>query len=105
MAGRTNYPGVKQDGGDQPERQALVINQLLLGKTNNTIDVTLTAGATTTTVDDTRIYETSALVFCPKTANAAAHPMTYFTVTNGVATLHHDNDASVDRTGVLIIVA
>jgi hypothetical protein len=102
MAGRTNFPGLKALG-DTLERISLVVNQLLLGKLNNTADVTLTAGATSTTVDDDRIYETSALVFCPTTANAAAHPVTWFTASKGSAVLHHDNNASVDRTGVLLI--
>jgi hypothetical protein len=105
MAARTKFPGLKQSGSDSPEQLALIVNQLLLGKINNTLDVTLTASATTTTIDDPRFYVTSALVFCPKTANAAAHPMTYYTVTKGQAVLHHDNNASVDRTGVLIIIA
>jgi hypothetical protein len=105
MTGRTNFQGVKADGRDSLEQIAAVANQLLLGKMNCTLDVTLTAGATSTTIEDPRFYETSALVFCPKTANAAAHPMTWFSVTKGEAVLHHDNNASVDRDGVLIIIA
>lgn len=104
MAGRTNFPGLKA-GGDREELVSLVVNQLLLGKMNCTLDVTLRASQTTTDIEDPRITELSALVFCPTSANAAAHPMTYFTRTRGEATLHHDNNASVDKTGVLIIIA
>lgn len=102
---RTKFPGVKQDGSDTPQQKANVLNQVLLGKMNCTLDVKLTAGATSTDIADPRLYETSALIFCPKTANASAHPMTYYSVSKGAATIHHDNNASTDRDGVLVILA
>ena len=101
---KTNFPGLKQDGLDSPQQIANVVNQVLLGKMNCTLDVTLTASATTTDVTDPRIYATSALIFCPTTANGAAHPMTYFVAANGSATLHHDSDANTDKTGILLIL-
>lgn len=102
--GYTDFPGLKQDGSDTDQQQANVVNNMLLGKINATLEITLAVGAATTTVDDSRIYEKSALVFCAKTSNAAAAPMTFYTAVKGEATLHHASNANTDRTGVLLII-
>jgi hypothetical protein len=73
---------------------------LLRGKLNCTGSVTLTAGATSTTLTDTRIGGSSVILFCPTTSTAAA-AMTALRVTakgDGTATLTHNNTADVDRT-------
>lgn len=103
--GRTNFPSLKQDGKDSPQQLALVVNSLRLGEMNNTLDVKLAASATSTDLTDPRFKSTSALIFCPKTVNAAAHPMTWFEVSAGAATLHHASTADTDKTGVLVIIA
>lgn len=76
-----------------------VINSLLLGKTNNTGSVTLTAGATSTTLTDTRIGGSSVILFCPTTANAATATANLRVTAkgDGTATLTHSNTADVDR--------
>ena len=63
------------------------------------IDVTLTANDTTTTLTDARISLNSVFVWMPTTATAAAAMDAVYasTVTNGTATLTHDNTADVDR--------
>ena len=76
------------------------VNSLLLGKTNNTGSVTLTASATSTALADTRIGGSSVILFCPTTATAATN-LTNLRVTakgDGTATLTHSNTADADKT-------
>lgn len=70
------------------------------GKLNCVTTVTLTPGATTTTLDHELIATTSQITWSPRTPHAAA-AMTALHVsakTNGSATLTHNNTADVDRT-------
>lgn len=64
------------------------------------IEVTLTANDTTTTLTDARISVNSRLTWMPTTATAAAAMTALYcpTITNGSATLTHNNTADVDRT-------
>ena len=80
-----------------------VVNNMLIGKQNITLDVTLTAGAATTVINDPRIGGTSRLSLdCPLTANAAAEigngTIYVSSIGNKTATLTHANNAQVDRT-------
>ena len=64
------------------------------------IDVTLTANDTTTTLTDARISVNSRLTWMPTTATAATAMTALYcsAITNGSATLTHDNTADIDRT-------
>lgn len=69
--------------------------------------VTLTPGATTTTIKDARIGGTSIIQLCPTTANAAAAlATTWITVPplKTIATINHANSAQTDRTFDYIII-
>ena len=85
-----------------------VVNNLLRGKLNATRDVTLTANATSTIVNDPRIGGTSSIQLMALSANAAAE------IGNGTiwwgapgdqtVTLNHANNAQSDRTYRLTII-
>ena len=70
----------------------------LLGTVTGT--VTLTAGATTTTLTDAAITPSSHISLMPTTANAGAENwhIPPATITNGSAVITHANAATVDRT-------
>jgi len=79
---------------------AEILNNVMLGRTNNTGTVTLTANDTTTTIADKRLGPKSVLTFMPTTANAATAMTSIYVSSRGkqTATLTHDNTADVDRT-------
>ncbi|RKP56360.1 hypothetical protein [Pararobbsia silviterrae] len=83
-------------------RQALALttNNAAQGKINVSSQVTLAAGATTTTVKDSRIGATTVISFCPLTADAAAALSGLYVSAQvkGQMTLTHANTASTDRT-------
>lgn len=105
------FPGVPLDGqaanlADAASRRwvarlAAALNNILGGKINVALPVTLAASAATTTVIDARIGAYSALVFSPLTAHAAAEIAAGgFYVSSqqsGEATLTHANNAQTDR--------
>lgn len=88
--------------GKSPDETRLLqaVNQLILGNSNNTGSVTLTASATTTTVLNTRVGANSKIFLEPTTANAAtARATTYVSAkTAGQFTITHANNAQTDRT-------
>jgi len=79
------------------------ISRLFQGKSNNVLDVTLTASAAATTVTDARIGVNTALLFMPRTANAAAEigNGTIYVAdsgrANGSVSITHANNAQTDR--------
>lgn len=87
------------------------VRLLFQGKTNNTGEVTLTAGAASTVLSDSRLTVNSVLLFDPLTANAAAELAagTLYVLTanrnNAVWTVTHANAVSTDRTFRYVIVA
>ncbi len=105
--GRTNFPGLKQDGTDNPQQQANVANNMLLGKLNCTAEWTLDAGATSTTFEDPRIYETSVFVFDPRSASARAalFGMYVSAIAKGEVTITHSNTADADKVFAVAILA
>lgn len=76
---------------------AEAVNKVLKGRLNSTGEVTLTASATTTTIERPYITAESVVLLSPTTANAAA-ASPYITCAEGVATIHHANNAQTDRT-------
>lgn len=83
-------------------------NNMLRGKFNNILAATLTANAASTTLTDVRISATSALLFSPLTANAAAEmgagTLYISALTNGGATLAHANNSQADRSFYVVIM-
>lgn len=80
-----------------------VLQQIRNGKIELAGEVTLTAGAASTTVTDIRISPQSIIVWHPRTANAAAELaagtlyVTDANMGNGTMTITHANNAQVDR--------
>ena len=109
------YPGAPADGPSE-DPQALrrwitqiarVVNRINGGKVNATGNVTLTAGAATTTVSDPRATAFSCVGFMPTTANAAAElgaGTLYVTArANGAFVIAHASNAQADRAFVYSI--
>ena len=84
------------------------VNRILNGKLNATIEVTLDAGETSTTVSNPRLTATSFIGFCPLTATAATTIMgggLYVSSQDtGELILAHLDEASTDRTFRLLII-
>jgi len=94
------FPGFREN---EPERERFPkLQRLLEGKTNlaTFADVTLTAGAATTTLTDPKLTVLSVVELMATTANAAAAKAgIYFTGrTNGSVVINHANNAETDRT-------
>lgn len=107
------FPVVPEDGANEGEHRrklARGINGALAGKLNAVTTVTLTAGAASTTLTDSRIAPSSFIGFMPTTANAAAEIgngtlyVPAATQNSGSAVITHANNAQVDRTYQLIII-
>lgn len=83
-------------------QNADLMRLLAQGKIDAVGTVTLTPGATTTTVDDDgAVYcsDQSGVFLTPQSANAAAAiGTTWITPGNGSFVIHHANNAQVDRT-------
>jgi hypothetical protein len=90
--------------GNTPNEQRIIetLNQAILGNTNNTATVTLTANAASTTVSNSRIGANSYIEFMPTTANAAtekaAGSMYVSSRSKGEFVITHANNAQTDRT-------
>lgn len=96
------YPGVATYDDDEVRHRrqiAIVVNNVLSGKTNNTGTLTVTANAGTTTLTDSRIGANSVILLMPTTANAAAAlANVYFTAfVDSSCTVNHANNAQTDR--------
>ena len=83
-------------------RVITLLNQVRRGRLNNGGDVTLTANAATTTLNDPLITTNSGIFLMPKSANAAAAlATTYFSnPTPGSIIINHASNAQVDKTYV-----
>ncbi len=109
--GVNEFPGVVPIEADPDDvaivrsiRSALVVmNNLLLGKMNNSGAVVLTPGAATTVIIDERMTINSVLYFDPMTVNAAGELVAgtmYVLKTdrrNGTFTITHANNSETDR--------
>jgi len=87
-------------GAVSPRRLADAINAALQGRIESRGSVTLTAGATTTTVDHPLAHAESVILLMPTTANAAAALANVYVSARAsrTFTLTHANNAQVDRT-------
>jgi len=106
-------PPVQEDGTDIPQwvrRIAKTLNTVIAGKVNCTIDVTLNAGVTTTTVNDARIFYTSAIIpamaltYNGATDIAGGIYVPLATIKKGQAVIYHRADIATDRTIRFVIL-
>lgn len=76
-----------------------VINNMLTGKLNVVLSLTLSANSGATTLIDEKIGPFSALLFSPLTANAAAEIGSLYVSSqkNGSAVISHTNNTQIDR--------
>jgi hypothetical protein len=85
-----------------------VVNNIMRGKINATLDVTLTPSAATTTVSDARIGGGCGIYLMPLSANAAAEigagTIWWGAPGNQTVTLNHASNAQTDRTFRLLII-
>jgi hypothetical protein len=95
-------PGVVPDltNPDQHRKQiARAVNGILQGKSGNTMSITLTPSATSTTVTDSRISLSTALHLTPTTpAAATALPGIFIVATDGQAVISHPSSAATNQT-------
>jgi len=98
-------------GATNPRDVASAINQLIRGRSNAVILVTLTAGVTSTVVTAAtalNLNESAYAFPCPLTANAAAAMATTYAVITRVSgqlrlTVTHANAATTDRSFAYLI--
>lgn len=93
-------------GKEHRRKMAVAINNLNKGKSNCTLDVVVTASATSTTITDSRIGFYSFLGTMALDANGASDEVAgiYFdTLNSGSAVMHHRNNASVRSLRILIL--
>ena len=85
-----------------------VVNNIMRGKINATLDVTLTVSAASTTVNDARIGGNCGIYLMPLSANAAAEigngTIWWGTAGSQTVTLNHANNAQADRTFRLLLI-
>lgn len=85
-----------------------IVNNVLIGKINCTVEFTLTASAATSTLSDKRIGKYSVILFNPRTANAAADAQGGAFYTNapgdGSVVVNHPNNANADKTFRVAII-
>jgi hypothetical protein len=104
------FPGVPEmEANEQEHRRkiARVLNNAVGGRINCVVDVTLTAGATTTTVTDPRLSATSFIMWMPRTANASVAEKAGIWVSarsNGTAVLTHASSANTDQNFTILIL-
>lgn len=98
------YPPIVEFMPDDKEHRRQIarkVNQLLVGKVNVYIDLTLTAGATSTTLTDPRIgYFSTIVPAMAQTANGAAAIVAGIWVSGvktGSATINHASNAATDQ--------
>ena len=80
---------------------AVRVNQLSEGNFNASLDVTLNASATSTTLTDPRIFPTKTIIAMALTASAKAAIVAglyYDTFVKGSCVVHHASNAAVDQT-------
>ena len=105
----TQKPPLFWDGDvDEFARKiALITRELLEGKSNNGLDVTLRPSETTTTIERPRVSVETKVSLMPKSASAASALSSgslWIEVSYGRITIHHDATADADRTFGAVLV-
>jgi len=85
---------------------AVAHNHVMQGRQNVIKNITLTANAGSTTINDPRLSGVTALYFGARTVNAAICQPTiwYDTKANGSVVVHHQNSPAADKTYDLLIL-
>jgi hypothetical protein len=83
---------------------ARAVRLAMQGKLNAVATVTLTPGATTTTLNDPRISASSYIGLMPTTASAAAAAAYVLSQTTGTATISHASSAATDKVFRCLII-
>lgn len=98
--GYQSPPDLMSNEQEHRRQLAQALRNVMQGKLNAVLKVTLTANATTTTVTDDRIGANTGIFFSPLTANAAGAISGLYVSAQqkGQATLTHANTATTDRT-------
>lgn len=105
FVGRPSVQTTARDERAHREQIARAVNNAMRGHLNCTLQLTLDAGVTTTTITDERISAQTFLGLMPTTANAAAAVATTYVVpSNGAAVVHHANNAQTDRVFVVSLI-
>lgn len=102
----TDTHDISVAGKEHRRKMALAINSQNRGKFNCTLDIVVTASATSTTITDPRIGYFSFLSTMAFDANGAADEVAgiYFdTFISGSVKMHHRSNASVRSLRVLIL--
>ena len=101
-------PKPQEDMPDERQHRRQLAQQLttaVQGRLDCTFSLTLTANVATTTIVDSRISLSTAVLAMPATANAAAElPTMYFTPSAGQCVVTHTNAATTDRTFTIAIL-
>ncbi len=103
-------PKPQEDMPDERQHRRQLAQQLttaIQGRLDCTFSLTLTANAASTTIIDSRISLSTAVLAMPTTANAAAeigNGTMYFTPTAGQCVVTHANNAQADRTFTIAIL-
>lgn len=109
----SEFPAPALDAPDESIHRRQIsqsVNNLLLGRTNNVLDVTLEASSATTTVTDVRIGINTVLLLMPTTANASAEIgagtiyVGQSSRVNGRVVITHANNSQTDRTYKVVLV-
>jgi len=107
-------PAVQEVMANEKEHRrqiAWTVNQIQSGRMRATLDFTLTANQSSSTVIDSRIGYYSAIRWMPLTARAAAEAATgnmsipQATLLKGSAVINHTNATTTDRTFRLVIIS
>jgi hypothetical protein len=106
--GFPNVPPLHSNEKEHRKQLADALNRINSGKFNATIDLTLNANQTTTTLTDPRIFSTSAVIpAMATTANAATAIKNGIWISGAVkgsCTVNHASSANTDQTIRFVIV-
>lgn len=101
MSVNNNYPFLQSNSQlteNFLKKIVLVVNNLMNGKSNNTGELTLSAGATSTVVSNNLVNENSVIVPVAQTTNAAIATGIRIVAGDKQFTIYHNNTAATDRT-------
>lgn len=101
-------PRPQEDMPDERQHRRQLAQQLgnvISGRLDCTLQVTLTANVATTTIIDSRISLQTAVIPVPMTAHAAAEvPTLWMVPSDGQCVMNHANNAQTDRTFQVALV-
>lgn len=103
-------PKPQEDMPDERQHRRQLAQQLtttIQGRIDCTLSLTLTANVASTTITDSRISLSTAVLAMPTTANAAAEigaGTMYFTPSAGQCVVTHANNAQIDRTFTMALI-